>query len=86
MRVNCNSVVWCPLRAFACTPIACSQLTTVQHGDSDPVLGSPHSERAFLPVKPSASARDSQEAEKRNQCVHLRDRAQACIDVLNAKI
>ena len=47
-----------------CSPIVCSRVTAVQHGALDPVLGPPHSEGAFLTVKPSASAGDLQEAGK----------------------
>ena len=43
----------------------------MQHGVSDPLLGPPYSERAFLPVKPNVSARNLKEAGKRNQCAYL---------------
>ena len=55
------------------SPTVCSPLTAVQHSDSDHLLGLPHSERAFLLVKPSASAGDLQEVEKQNHSADLRD-------------
>ena len=51
----------------------CLRGTAVQHGDSDPLLVPPHSEVAFLPVNPSASAGDLQEAKNRNHSADLRD-------------
>ena len=63
-RVFCNSVI-VGIHYVRCAHIDhCSLGTVVQHGESDPFLGPPHSERAFQPVKLSASARDLQEAEK----------------------
>ena len=74
MQVNCTPIVLLPIAYAMCSPIVCSPVTAMRYGVSYPVLGAPHSERAFLPIKPNASARDLQEAEKRNQCPDLRDK------------
>ena len=49
---------------IVCSPIICSLVTAVQHSVSDLILGPPHSERAFLLVKPSVNAGDLKEAEE----------------------
>ena len=69
----CNSAALVSTAYAVCSPIVCSPVTALQHGVLDLVLGPPHSERVFLPVKPSVSARDLQEEEKRNQCAYLHD-------------